>query len=700
MHSSRFRPLLVMLALTSGTALVAVAGWSLWRAGKEAQQSAVWQAERDAREMARALRAALAQPAVLERCPPANRFAVVDGQLQVDPELAWLEPVAGREAPLLDETLRQAKVAEFVRRDHAEAIRIYDKLLRTNERDPRRPNQLQDGAAAGERGLALAQALAQAAWHSHRANRTARRNQLQAEMRSLRRTAGTTAALRDLRVAEAIAASILLEATLPAGIAGLSSSDWMLLSHAPAAVARPTLERCAELARNDEERTILAAVDQRQRDIAARRRLLRAAQTFLRDAAWRGSPQLDDDRLTLWFEDLEPEQRSGEGRGMGAILPHAWLDSLPGHDDAALPPVPDRGRLVFVAAADLADGDRARAEAIAPNSVARGVARSDRRPWVLPSPPPPLPWLARPTTLLSAALALLLLFVASAWATLRGLSRAHAAMRARTDFLTGVTHELKTPIASMRLIADVLHDDGDQLPSEQTKRYLAMLTGESARLTTLIDNVLDLGQIERGERAYDLQHDCAADAVRETVQGFEALAHHHGIELSLHEQVAGSTTADSRPAESAPAVIDRSAIAQALRNLLENARKYAAAGGRIEVHTSVRDGLYAVRVCDHGPGVPAEERATIFARFVRGSAQQNGSVPGVGLGLFLSREILRHHRGDLVLLDANQSPTPGAAFELTVPLDVSNHSRIAGSDVPAASQSPNSPPPNPNDVPA
>src|SRR5690606_6592660 len=121
----------------------------------------------------------------------------------------------------------------------------------------------------------------------------------------------------------------------------------------------------------------------------------------------------------------------------------AWLHALPGlgtsrASPADLPPLPDRGRVLAGAPAE---GD-ADADVVVPGFLA-----------VAPLPPPPPPWLTRPSVLLGTAAVLVAVFAASAFAVLRALRREAAATRARTDFLTGVTHELKTPVASIRLVA-------------------------------------------------------------------------------------------------------------------------------------------------------------------------------------------------------------------------------------------------------
>jgi signal transduction histidine kinase len=171
----------------------------------------------------------------------------------------------------------------------------------------------------------------------------------------------------------------------------------------------------------------------------------------------------------------------------------------------------------------------------------------------------------------------------------------------------------------------------------------------------LIENVLDLGSMERGERAYDLRPCDLLQVVREAAFLFRPLAERDRLAVLLET---GDGSADGEA--------DRGALLQALLNVLDNARKYAAAGGRIEMAAVPENGALRITVRDHGPGIPAGEREAIFGRFRRGSAHTNGAIPGVGLGLNLARSIAERHGGRLVC-EAPASGT-GAQFTFTLPL--------------------------------
>jgi len=183
---------------------------------------------------------------------------------------------------------------------------------------------------------------------------------------------------------------------------------------------------------------------------------------------------------------------------------------------------------------------------------------------------------------------------------------------------------------------------------------LERLGAEAARLGLIVENVLDLGRLERGERSYNRRPHRLGDLLRESSAGIEPLARRDGLEL----RVDGACDALVRA--------DRAAVVQAIRNLLENARRYAASGGSVELGAEQRDGVCLVTVRDHGPGLAGDKRERVFEKFRRGTAASRSGNPGVGLGLYLARLIFRDHGGDLVARDC----ASGACFEATLPVEV------------------------------
>lgn len=600
----------MLLALGSGVALLGLVGYGLAQSAWQARERAQWAARRDAQDLASALRALLRHPQVLAAAPPSARFAVRDGSVAVDPAVGWLveapAPAPDAEA---DERLREAQLAEFVQHDAPAAAARFDAWLAMPADDMTR----------------LA-ALAAAAWQAQRAGDATRAAALCARGLAVLQ-ALPIAALANPPLARATASFALLAAAREQQVLAALQP---LLAALPPSLAAPTFARLAELQALPAEMPATARALQERRDLLAR---VNAALRTLPNAP---TARAIGERLLLWF----PADESA-GAGAGAFVDRTWCASLPGlgtaraSPDPELPPLPDRGRLVFGAAA--ADADE----------VVPGFAA------VLPAALPDLPWYSSASGIVGGGALLIAVFAASAFAVLRAVRRETLAMRTRADFLTGVTHELKTPIASIRLVAEVLHDDN--VPPARQREYFALLAAEAARLSALIDNVLDLGQMERGERAYDLRPCDLADVVRDAAAAFAPLAERAGMSLAVHAHAAV-----------APAVADPSALQQALFAVCENARKYAAAGQRLELTTLRAGDRFTIAVRDFGPGVPAAESEAIFARFQRGSRQRSGTIPGVGLGLYLARRIAQRHGGSLVC--ATPAEGPGAEFVFSLPL--------------------------------
>jgi signal transduction histidine kinase len=219
----------------------------------------------------------------------------------------------------------------------------------------------------------------------------------------------------------------------------------------------------------------------------------------------------------------------------------------------------------------------------------------------------------------------------------------------RVTFVNQVSHELKTPLTSIRMYAELLEDE---LPDddERPRRHLEVIVAESQRLSRLIANVLTFGRARRGRLRLHRQPAVADDVVRKTLDRFRPALLAQGMEVSF---AAGA----SRKAE-----MDTDILEQVLGNVVSNAEKYAAGGGRLDVTTRQADGRVEVIVADHGPGIPERERQRIFDPFYRiGNALTEG-VSGTGIGLTISRELARLHGGDLVLVPSAE----GACFRLTL----------------------------------
>ncbi|HXX66236.1 MAG TPA: HAMP domain-containing sensor histidine kinase [Polyangiaceae bacterium] len=238
----------------------------------------------------------------------------------------------------------------------------------------------------------------------------------------------------------------------------------------------------------------------------------------------------------------------------------------------------------------------------------------------------------------------------------------------KSEFVANVSHELKTPLALVRMFGEMLQS-GRVTNDAKRKEYLDIIVSESERLSSLIENVLDFARVERGRQAYDFAEGSVADAVAKAVNVYRYRAEREGIEL------------DADIDRDLPsAMIDERAIQLAIINLIDNALKYAPRTEVVTVQVRREGRWIVVRVIDRGPGVPFEDRERIFERFVRGStvdvASARSPVRGSGIGLALVKHIAESHggrawvetAGGIANADGAPGSRPGASFAIEIPI--------------------------------
>ncbi|HEV7505148.1 MAG TPA: ATP-binding protein [Thermoanaerobaculia bacterium] len=227
--------------------------------------------------------------------------------------------------------------------------------------------------------------------------------------------------------------------------------------------------------------------------------------------------------------------------------------------------------------------------------------------------------------------------------------------RRRADFVSAVTHELRTPLTTFRLYTDMLAE-GMVAPAEQHD-YLGTLRSEANRLGHLVENVLAYSRLERRPEP-NLEPVPLGDLLDELRDRLGGHALRAGLGLAV--DLPFPELADER------VLVDRNAVERILLNLMDNACKYAAGGtdASLEVRALRRGRHLVLRFQDHGPGITQTERRRLFRPFHKSAARAAGGVPGVGLGLPLSRRLARSMGGDLRL--AEPGPRGGAAFELSL----------------------------------
>ena len=221
----------------------------------------------------------------------------------------------------------------------------------------------------------------------------------------------------------------------------------------------------------------------------------------------------------------------------------------------------------------------------------------------------------------------------------------------RADFVSMVSHELRSPMASVIGCAQTLNRRWRELTPEQRESFLGLIETETSRLSDLVGDVLDTSRIEAGTFPYAFDAVDVEELVRETAAV---------VSLGQDEVQATTRVSPSLP----PVQGDRERLRQLLWNLLTNAVKYTVTGDEIEVAAASENGVVAVSVRDHGPGISPESQTLIFEKFGRVS-QEGGSQPGAGLGLFIARSIAEAHGGTL---DVESHPGAGATFVLRLPL--------------------------------
>jgi signal transduction histidine kinase len=225
------------------------------------------------------------------------------------------------------------------------------------------------------------------------------------------------------------------------------------------------------------------------------------------------------------------------------------------------------------------------------------------------------------------------------WLIVSSLNSELKLARQKTDFVGNVSHELKTPLTSIRMFSELLAE-GRVTDQAKQRSYLNIITAEAARLTRLINNVLDFSRMERGEKKYNFQPCDLVEVVRAAAQTFRP-----------HLE-AGRFKFDCVLPDAAISVRgDADALSQIIVNLLSNAEKYSNDHKEITLALDRRESPLPhaeVKVLDRGLGVPRGSGEKIFEKFYRAHDSLSSGVQGSGLGLTIARQIARAHGGDVV----------------------------------------------------
>jgi signal transduction histidine kinase len=220
---------------------------------------------------------------------------------------------------------------------------------------------------------------------------------------------------------------------------------------------------------------------------------------------------------------------------------------------------------------------------------------------------------------------------------------------ARRALVASASHDLRTPLASLRLLVDAIEDG--VATGETRDRYLAEIRTHVAVLSDLIDDLFELSRIEAGDISWSLRQVELGELIGETVAAMRAPAEQRGVRLA----------AELPPGEAVLAEADAERVQRVLFNLIQNAIRHTPADGSVTVRARPHGGNVEVEVADDGEGIPEGAGERVFEAFYRGDASRGED--GAGLGLAISRAIVEAHGGRIWLEDA----TPGTRVRFTLP---------------------------------
>jgi signal transduction histidine kinase len=240
-----------------------------------------------------------------------------------------------------------------------------------------------------------------------------------------------------------------------------------------------------------------------------------------------------------------------------------------------------------------------------------------------------------------------------AYAVLYDVRRELRLSELRSHFVASVSHELKTPLTSIRMFAETILL-GRASSEAARSEYLANIVHETERLTRLLNNVLDVSKIDRGEKIYRFADTSLPEVVNRCARTMEYPLEQHGLQLAVSAD-------EELPLVSA----DADALQQAIINLLANAMKYSNGSRAIDLRLRRSDGHAIVEVADRGLGIPPEHLPRLVEKFYRVPSAENSRIPGTGLGLTLVDHIAKAHGGSL---EIRSEPGAGTTVSLHLPL--------------------------------
>ena len=232
------------------------------------------------------------------------------------------------------------------------------------------------------------------------------------------------------------------------------------------------------------------------------------------------------------------------------------------------------------------------------------------------------------------------------------LSRVRAMDSSRQDFVSNVSHELKTPLTSMKVLADSLNGQ-DNVPVELYKEFMQDITQEIDRMNLMIQDLLTMVRLDKKAAVLNIEKTDVAWIIEAIIKRLRPIADKRNITLSFEKVVP------------VVAEVDASKLELALSNLIENAVKYNVDNGWVRVNLDADRKYFYVVISDSGVGIPEEEQEHIYERFYRGDKSHSTEIEGTGLGLAITKSVIVLLRG---VIKVNSRQGEGSTFQVRIPL--------------------------------
>ena len=226
--------------------------------------------------------------------------------------------------------------------------------------------------------------------------------------------------------------------------------------------------------------------------------------------------------------------------------------------------------------------------------------------------------------------------------------------RMKSEFISTVSHELRTPLTSIRGSLGLVTGGAVGKIPEKVQAMVNMAEQNTERLINLVNDILDIEKIESGTMEFQFDTIDLGNFIRDEIEANKGYADQHEVEFVLAQSEKNLFVNG-----------DRDRLNQVLANLLSNAAKFSPAGEKIEIAAVRYNGVARVSVSDHGPGIPDEFRENIFAKFTQANSSDSRQAGGTGLGLNISKTIIKKHGGDIGF---NPNQDQGTVFHFDLPL--------------------------------